>query len=203
MIAVDVPVRESDVVDGRVSVVQLRTSFVFDGFDVGDSVDDRRWWPVGPKLVMQFDNLSQMLRSAPQMTVSDLRSVASKHEVVLPRRCCKHDMVAHLDSHFCAGCRQLLLFRFRALACARPLSQPAQVFDGRDGNDLFLGPEEGTDSLIVSIAKLSQCRFVGVAAQRSRDNRGSIFVRVPIPQLCHLLNDRRHLESVADAHLVS
>lgn len=42
VIAVDVPGRESEVVDGRVSVVRLRTSFAFDGFEVADSVDERR-----------------------------------------------------------------------------------------------------------------------------------------------------------------
>lgn len=103
--AEDVPGRELDISDGRISLERLRSSFVFEGIQEVQVVDGRRWWPRGSLIAIRFVDLSQCLQAAPQLTSSDLRVLACVHQIEVPARCAKAAIIELLTGHSCIGTR--------------------------------------------------------------------------------------------------
>ena len=164
-------------------------------------MDEQRWWPMGPLLLVRFENISQFLCSAPQVTLPELRFLATQHGVEVGSRGSKGETVALLDNHRCRACTDRLVLQFRALARERNLSQCERVHVIRISDCTFIGVDE-RGQWVASTALLRQYRFVGLPTHRGRLNGNSILVSVSLESLCHLALEPHQLECIADAHLI-
>ena len=78
-----IPVRASDVDDGRVSVDRLRRDFDYDSVCATEDLPDLRWWPSGPFVCVCFRSTAECVDTLPSLCVTTCYTSTTRRALAL------------------------------------------------------------------------------------------------------------------------
>jgi hypothetical protein len=197
LLAEDVPGRESDILDGRISIQCLRSNFAFVSVEDDSIVDDRHWWPSGPLIVVHFSSVSVFTVHAAAHNGKSMFASCSDpavHQLVVPARSCKAAALAMLDAHVCGNiCCEQLVICFRSLTCDRVFARSEHVYDvHRTG--IVCGRGQGSVSCVNGTVVLVSFRGVtpsNLSVSHSHNSWVTLYLHSPpsnsvsFVRLCH------------------